>query len=117
MLKHPIFWSTDKKIQLIVEASDHFTAVPAFLQNLTATERKKTTALAKKWVSQVDGNVLNSMRSKYRDNDFGELVRFFRNCKCHYSDIMIDIKGSIVSIQVFPRKQIFQNCFFFSSII
>ncbi|KAG5411693.1 hypothetical protein IGI04_008012 [Brassica rapa subsp. trilocularis] len=99
VLKHPIFWSTDKKIQLIVEASDHFTAVPAFLQNLTATERKKTTALAKKWVSQVDGNVLNSMRSKYRDNDFGELVRFFRNCKCHYSDIMIDIKGSIVSIQ------------------
>ncbi|KAF3597147.1 hypothetical protein DY000_02024969 [Brassica cretica] len=99
VLKHPIFWSTDKKIQLIVEASDHFTAVPAFLQNLTATERKITTALAKKWVSQVDGNVLNSMRSKYRDNDFGELVRFFRNCKCHYSDIMIDIKGSIVSIQ------------------
>lgn len=110
MLKHPIFWSVDKKIQLIVEASDHFIAVPTFLQNLTATERKMTTELAKKWVSQVDGNILDSMWGTYRDDNFGELVRFFRNCKCHYSET----NEGFVSKQVFPRKQIFQELFFLS---
>ena len=89
VLKHPVFWSKEKRLNFLQDISDRVDKEESDSFILAAVERNRSDILPKNWLEYLDDNVREDLTKHrtYKGNSVRDLLRALRNKKHHYNEL------------------------------
>lgn len=89
VLKHPIFWSKDKCLSFLQDASDRVDKEDSESAILASVERNRLEIVRGNWLEILDEHVHEDLKKHrtYKGGSVRDLLRALRNKKHHYNEL------------------------------
>lgn len=99
VLTHPFFWSSEKRLNFLVDVSDHFEWEPRDPPSpvLVCLERSASTVIGADFLKKLDRPFVDTLgkQRKYTGTRLLDLLRALRNKKNHYQDMPDGVKAMV----------------------
>lgn len=91
VVKHPYFWSSEKKLSFLIDASDRFEMEKRqpFSELLQFLEKDVLKIIGRNWMKKINKHIVESSGKfrKYDGSKLLDLLRILRNKKNHYQNL------------------------------
>ncbi|RPA81726.1 hypothetical protein BJ508DRAFT_345750 [Ascobolus immersus RN42] len=102
VLMHPFFWPAEKRLQFLLDISDHFEAEPRDppSPHLQILENEAAAVLGEDWYQHIDQILIDNLGKyrKYSGQKILDLLRALRNKKHHYQDLPPNVQEHLGSL-------------------
>ncbi|VDO98820.1 unnamed protein product [Soboliphyme baturini] len=100
ILKHPVFWTSEKRLQFLQDVSDRIENEDIFSPVVRNLERGSSVVTANDWRLQLCPALQEDLRKfrTYRGRSLRDLLRAIRNKRHHYQELPEELRTAIGSI-------------------
>lgn len=99
VMRHPFFWSAEKRLAFLCDVSDHFEREPRDPPSdyLLELESRAPTVAGKDFLAKLDRKFVDTLgkQRKYVGSRILDLLRALRNKKNHYEDMPADVQARV----------------------
>lgn len=97
VVAHPFWWSADKQLSFLLEASDRFESEPEHSELRLCLESQAAAVVGVEWQTHLHQSLLDNLH-KYRKYDYTSVrdcLRVIRNKRNHYRDLPASVRSEL----------------------